>query len=887
MDTTIGTTQTSLVNSSLAQTAQANYYVARFVSPKLNQTSIAANTWTWNFAVQQSNNSARFPIQSGGSVYVCIYVWRTSTQTKVGTIFDGATPGISYTTAIAERAATTTVSGSAISSLNVNDDVVIFEVWFRPTQATSTSYTQTFYFDGAVEDLTNNNIVSNHASLISTPETIAFAPLLTRISLSQIYKYDILSRLSLSQIYKYNIIARISLSQIYRYDILTKVSLSQIYKYDIVVRISLSQVYKYDILVRISLSRVYNYDILIRFSQSRIYKYNILQRISASQIYKYDILARISLSRIYRYIITAGLQQTTFHFQSPSRTHSILPFLVIAPKSLSIDEAPITISASLNRQKFVSRSTTENIIVISELVDPVKILVRNLAQTITTSGVLTKISIRPKSLTQTVTITGTATQSHVTFKFLTQAITISEATSLLRKKVRSLTQTITVGETLTRVLVKLRSFISVEHVSITDNAFAAKFKSQALAETLIIGEALSRLSLKVKALADSIILGATLTRASIKSRAPGFPEVLTIGESLTKVKKTIRAFAQTIIIGETLTKALTKTRSLAQSITIAGAPVIGKFKTIFINEIPVIVTEQAIPAFIKKVFRNLATQTVSIGESLTKTKKSVRSLVQTIVISEALTEAQIFFKNLAQTITIGDSLTRVKSRFLSVAQTITITDLLTKGRLRVKNIAETLSISDLLSLGKVRGLLILDSITIGDFASVVRLISGAPRWLLAGQVSDFPDSIENLVKAYINSKWSIETPSMGLSPAWQVQTDNFAYDGARTYYMKIKEIASNVMTRRIRLNTYEFETPIELECYSRRLSKGEAFTELNNMINELIRIFSMFEYESIFGIQGITFDRITQIERERSAAQTVWIRRLTLTLHYYKISTVG
>jgi hypothetical protein len=143
------------------------------------------------------------------------------------------------------------------------------------------------------------------------------------------------------------------------------------------------------------------------------------------------------------------------------------------------------------------------------------------------------------------------------------------------------------------------------------------------------------------------------------------------------------------------------------------------------------------------------------------------------------------------------------------------------------------------------------------------------------------------VKAYVNSNWSISTPALGTDLASEASIDNFAYDGFRTYYLKIKEVASTVMTRRIRLNTYEFETPIEFEIYSRRLSKGEAFTELNNIINELMRIFGTFEHEAMFGIQGITFDRITAIEKERSAAQTVWARRLRIILHYYKISTIG
>ena len=175
MDTTIGTSQTSLANTSLAFTTQKTYYVARFVSSLLGQTSIAANTWTYSFAAQQNNTVARFPLLSANPAYLSLYVWRTSTQTKLGLIFDGATPNITYTTGVTERAFTTTVSGSAVSSINSGDDVLVLEVWFKTTQGNASGgYIQTFYFDGTTENLTNNTTGSNHASLISTPETITF-----------------------------------------------------------------------------------------------------------------------------------------------------------------------------------------------------------------------------------------------------------------------------------------------------------------------------------------------------------------------------------------------------------------------------------------------------------------------------------------------------------------------------------------------------------------------------------------------------------------------------------------------------------------------------------------------------------------------------------------
>ena len=103
----------------------------------------------------------------------------------------------------------------------------------------------------------------------------------------------------------------------------------------------------------------------------------------------------------------------------------------------------------------------------------------------------------------------------------------------------------------------------------------------------------------------------------------------------------------------------------------------------------------------------------------------------------------------------------------------------------------------------------------------------------------------------------------------------------------MKEVASEVRNRQIRLNTYEFATPIELELYSRRLKKGEAFPELNNMLNELLRMFGTYQSDQIFGVEGITLDRISSMEKERPPAENLWARRLRIILHYYRVSVVG
>ena len=177
MTTTIGAAQTSLANASIATTSITNYYVARWVSPKLNQTSISANTWTYDFAKKASSTSANFPVSSTNkAVYVNAYVWRTSTGAKVGTIKDGTTNATySEGAASTELSEHGTFAGSAVANCNPQDDVIIFEMWFKITQGVATSYTQTIYFDGTTENRTTGTTVSNYAAFVETPDTIAFS----------------------------------------------------------------------------------------------------------------------------------------------------------------------------------------------------------------------------------------------------------------------------------------------------------------------------------------------------------------------------------------------------------------------------------------------------------------------------------------------------------------------------------------------------------------------------------------------------------------------------------------------------------------------------------------------------------------------------------------
>jgi hypothetical protein len=141
-------TATPAAFSSLAQTARQSGIVNRFTSDELAAQTIGAQTWTFIGRGQESNvNANRF-------FGISLYVWRPSTSSVVGYIYDNvAQLSTEFTTG--GGLITCTFSGS---SLSINaQDVLVCEVWSTAIQAKATSYTITItYPTGSYLDATNN-----------------------------------------------------------------------------------------------------------------------------------------------------------------------------------------------------------------------------------------------------------------------------------------------------------------------------------------------------------------------------------------------------------------------------------------------------------------------------------------------------------------------------------------------------------------------------------------------------------------------------------------------------------------------------------------------------------------------------------------------------------
>lgn len=177
MNTTISAVaQTSFSNSFAITSTSKDIYVSRWVSDPLGVTSIAANTWILNFACKSGDALCDYPVSSGSStINVNIYVWRPSTNSKVGTIRDGTSSSNTGNGGeTAEKVVNVNVAGSAVTcQLN---DVIIVEIWLRATTVFNANYTCVFYYDGTTANTTDAATVSNHAAFLQTPQDNLFVP---------------------------------------------------------------------------------------------------------------------------------------------------------------------------------------------------------------------------------------------------------------------------------------------------------------------------------------------------------------------------------------------------------------------------------------------------------------------------------------------------------------------------------------------------------------------------------------------------------------------------------------------------------------------------------------------------------------------------------------
>ncbi len=154
----IGTTDVQVDISSLAQTARQSGRFARFTSDVLVSQTVTAQTWTYVLRNRESNANAN------AYKAASIYVWRPSTSSVVGYVYDStAEIGTEWTTNFTNDASS--IIGSEV--IATQGDVLVMEAWYTAAQSASKTYT--------------NSIQYNVSSYIETPQDLVFVQDIERI----------------------------------------------------------------------------------------------------------------------------------------------------------------------------------------------------------------------------------------------------------------------------------------------------------------------------------------------------------------------------------------------------------------------------------------------------------------------------------------------------------------------------------------------------------------------------------------------------------------------------------------------------------------------------------------------------------------------------------
>jgi hypothetical protein len=884
-------------------------------------------------------------------VRVTAYVWRPGTSSKVGDIVDGNSASTVDVSNAAQKAHITTFTGNQVLGVQAGDVLcfeVWFEMtqatassWIDPffydgptvttvnntTVSNHASFIQTpqgLSFGAALVRVSKSSIqkydiihrtLSSKSYRYNVTALASLAPIYryniaTRTTLSQVYNYSLGGRLSKPSVSKYNILitktapkifryalnSTLQTSRVYKYNIANIVpTVSRIYRYNLTNAATLSQVYKYQIYKAVQLSRVYRYSLISRAAQTRVYKYQITTHITNPKIYRYAVAVRLSLSRLYKYsLLTTLLSSRTYKYNLVSRlTASRIYRYVIASKvtlsriyKYNLTSLAHVVASSVYKYNLLTRLSLPSIY-------QYYLLQRVTKKAIVFDGVDDAIALGNNSalnnlenFTITCWVYPTANSSGSTPSIVVKRYPSNNGFLLYFSTNNFTVNWRTVNNSAVNV-VSTSNYIDLNgaskwyHIAVTFNRATG---SQQLLINAVIRDSDTNTGLTANQVGstdnmsinggsvhwagrirDFRLFRSELSQAEINkiyvddptAPTPNYWLKMEEGVGTTTKDAISGTFTGTLQNGANwLTYESGLLRKYLYSLTTA-VPTLSR-----IYRYPIL-SALSLSRVYKYSLLSKVLQSRIYKYNLLKTLQLTRKYLYNLV---PLVQKQqsYLYSLLARTIAARIYRYRLGDAGLSVSKTYLYN---LKARVRMQS---------------------------KYLYSIATLPSGV-LWQLTGKDTDFPDSLENLVADFIKENWSITDPAIGANPAittvlsrqHQTQVDNFAYDNFRSYYIRVKEVASEVKNRQVRLNTYEFSTPVELEAYSRRLKKGEAYPELNAMMNELLRIFGTYQQNGIFGVQGITLERISSMEKERPPAKSTWARRLTIILHYYKVSVVG
>lgn len=177
LKTVKGASQTSLVHSwNAVKIVHHEIYLARFTSDPLVAQTISANNWTLAIAVAENVPG------TDSRILASLYVWRPSTASVVGYVYDTHTLlGIEPTTT--EDGQVITLAGNSV--VCQAGDVLVYECWFhvQPAGNPTNPSTVTVWFDGTTDVVDTTN--SDASSYVETPQNLTFVSVEDTINVKQ------------------------------------------------------------------------------------------------------------------------------------------------------------------------------------------------------------------------------------------------------------------------------------------------------------------------------------------------------------------------------------------------------------------------------------------------------------------------------------------------------------------------------------------------------------------------------------------------------------------------------------------------------------------------------------------------------------------------------
>lgn len=148
--------------SALAQTPRQDAYIGRFIiESSLPALTVAANTWTFAFQAAEPDANANVFLA------LSLYIYRPSTTSVVGYVYDGGT-ALGSEWPLTRGPQIVTFSGSAVATNN--GDVLILEVWTTAAQAVASSYSSSFYYGGTAD--IQDGVIDDAATYLETPQNL-------------------------------------------------------------------------------------------------------------------------------------------------------------------------------------------------------------------------------------------------------------------------------------------------------------------------------------------------------------------------------------------------------------------------------------------------------------------------------------------------------------------------------------------------------------------------------------------------------------------------------------------------------------------------------------------------------------------------------------------